>query len=241
MAHTQRDLVNHTSNAAANPTTFSATTQRGDTVLVLMLVAVGGTNRAGGSPSINGVTFTQANSTQKAATSPEASCELWYLIDPHSLFIPGAYTVTVPNTGGLTIFYALSAGIAKAGGHSAFDVATGTNGTSANPAPGSITPTEDGDIGFAVCATGAQTWSPSAQAGTGCCGTGSSLGNFDDGANGSAFQFHLQATKAAIDLGWTFATSDDWGAVCAYFKEIPPHALNSYMEIRAGSGMSVYK
>lgn len=239
MAHTKRDLINHTSNAAANPTTFSATTLQGDTVLVLMLVVGGGTNRAGGSPSINGQVFQQANSTQKAAASPEASAELWYLLNPHTLFIPGTYTVTVPNTGALTIFYALAAGIAKSGSKSALDVTGGTNGTSANPAPGSVTPNDDGDVGFSVVATGAQTWSPSAQAGTGCCGTGTSLGNFDDGATGSGFQSHLQATKAAIDLGWTFATSDDWGAVVAYFKEIAPHALNNYMAFKGESGLSI--
>jgi hypothetical protein len=198
----------------------------GETVLVLMLKAVGATNRAGGSPTFAGLTLTQANSTQKAATTPEASAELWYLLNPPI----GSWTCTIPNTGALTIFYTLATGKAKAGGHSAFDVAGGANGTSTNPAPGSVTPSQDGDIGFAIAASGAQTWAPSAQAGT-------VIANTDDGADGGGEQYHLQATAAAIDLNWTFATSDDWGSVCAYFKEVPPNVMNNYMQCRGDSGL----
>lgn len=171
----------------------------------------------------------QANTTQKAAASPEASAEIWYLLNQPL----GTWTCTIPNTGALNIFLTLATGKAKAGGHSALDVAGGANNTSTNPAPGSLTTTEDGDIGFAIVASGAQTWGPSARAGT-------QIADTDDGAHGGGEQYHLQATKGAIDLGWTFGTSDDWGAVAVYFKEIPPHAFINYQHPRCDSGMSVY-
>lgn len=193
-----------------------------------MLKVNGATNRNSGAPVFAGLTMTQANTVQKAAAAPEASCELWYLLNPPI----GTWTCEIPNTGTLTVFYTLATGKAKAGGKSAFDVATGANGTSANPAPGSVTTSQDGDIGFAVCATGAQTWAPSAQAGT-------VIANTDDGAHGGGEQYHLQATAGAIDLGWTFGTSDDWGAVVAYFKEVPPHSLNNYMAVKS-DGLSVF-
>lgn len=226
MAHTIGSLPARASSTG-NPITFSHTITQGETVFVLMLKVDGSTNRAGGSPTWGGYTFQQAGTTQKAAASPEASCELWYIVNP----LPGTNTVTIPNTGGLNVFYQPATGRAIAGGFSKFDVANGTNGTSANPSPGSVTTTSDGDIGFAVVASGAQTWNPSAQAGT-------VIQNTDDGAHGGGTQYHLQATKGAIDLGWTFGTSDDWGAVVAYFKEILPNRLNNYGYVRVGDGMS---
>lgn len=193
-----------------------------------MLKTVGATDRAGGLPAFAGLAMTQAATTQKAAASPEAGCELWYLLNPPV----GIWTATIPNTGSLTIFYTLATGKAKPGGKSAFDGAAGANNTAANPAPGSITTSQDGDIGFAVTAGGWQTWAPSARAGT-------QIADTDDGAHGGGEQYHLQATAGAIDLGWTFGTSDDWGAVAVYFKEVPPNALENYKTVKAESGLSV--
>lgn len=229
MAYTFGKNSTRTSSTGNPITTASFSVIAGETVLVLLLKVNGGTNRAGGSPTFAGLTLTQANSTQKAAASPETSAELWYLLNPPV----GTWTATIPNTGALTIFYTLATGKAKAGGRSAFDVASGANGTSANPAPGSVTTTEDGDIGFAIVATGAQTWAPSARSGT-------QIADTDDGADGGGEQYHLQATKAAIDLNWTFATSDDWGAVCAYFKEVPPNSFENYKSFRGDSGLSLF-
>lgn len=230
MAHTFGKASTRTSSASNPITTASFSIVTGETVLVLMLKTAAATDRAGGAPTFAGLTMTQANSTQKAAASPEAGCELWYLLNPPV----GTWTCTIPNTGALTIFYTLVTGKAKAGGKSAFDVATGANGTSTNPAPGSVTTTEDGDIGFAIVASGAQTWGPSAQAGT-------AIANTDDGAHGGGEQYHLQSTKGATNLNWTFGTSDDWGAVVAYFKEVPPNSMNNYARFRAdGDGLSVF-
>jgi hypothetical protein len=220
MAHTLGTNSSHTSGTA-NPLTFTFTTNVADTVVVLLLKVNGATNRAGGAPTFHGVPMTQASTTQKAASSPEASAELWYLLGPP---VGSTLTFSIPNTGGLTIWHMAATGRAAAGLHSAVDAApSGANGTSTNPAPGAIVTTVNGDIGFAVVATGAQTWAPSAQAGT-------VLNNTDDGATGTGRQYHLQATAASINLNWTFGTSDDWGAVAVYFKEVEPPPIGKLAE-----------
>lgn len=237
MAHTFGTASTRTSSAGNPITTAGFTLENTDTVLVLLLKINGATDRAGGAPTINNVAFTQANTTQKAATSPEASCELWYLLNPHKLFPPGSYTITIPNTGGLTIFYTLATGRASPGGSSAFDGANGSNNTTANPSAGAVVTTEDGDIGFSVCASGLTDFDPATPSHTGFgTGTGTPLGTFDDGAHGGGQQYALQATKGSITMGWTVG-SDDWGCVAAFFKEVPPPRLNKFHSVRVGDGM----
>lgn len=210
MAHTYGKASTRAS-ASSNPVVSASFTVASDeTVLVLLLKVVGGTNRAGGAPSFTGQAMTQANSTQKAASSPECSAELWYLEAPPV----GPGTVSIPNTGSATVYYQLATG-KSATGQSAFDVAAGNNGTSTNPSPGAAVTTVNGAIGFAVVASGAQTWSPSGRAGT-------VISDTDDGAHGTGTQYVLQATAGSHTLNWTFGTSDDWGAVSAYFKEVAP-------------------
>lgn len=234
MAHTFGTNSAHTS-ATANPTTFSFTVDPLDTVLVLMLKVDGATDRTGGAPTFAGMTMVQANSTQKAAASPEAGAEIWYLTDAQCSGgrIPiGSGTCSIPNAGALTLWHMMATGRAKPGGRSAFDVANGANATATNPSPGSVTTTTDGAILFAVVATGAQTWAPSAQAGT-------SLNNTDDGATGTGRQYLLQSSLGSATLSWTFGTSDDYGAVVAAFKEILPQGFNNYFGVDAGTGISV--
>lgn len=228
MAHTF-GKASARATSSANPSTTSAfAVEKEETVLVLMIKIVGGTDRTGGAPTFAGATMTQASTAQKAATSPEGGCELWYLLEPPI----GSYTASIPNAGSLTLFYTLASGKAKPGSGSAYDGATGTNNTSTNPDPGAIITTQDGDIGFAICASGAQSWGPSAQAGT-------VIANSDDGTNGGGEQYHLQATAGTINLNWTFGTSDDWGAVAVYFKEVPAVGLNNYLSVKSESGVSV--
>ena len=227
MAHTYA-LGQARTSSAANPISFSYTVARGDTVVALLLKGVGSVNRAGGSPTWGPYTFTQANSTQKAVTSPEASAEVWYLLNP----LPGTFTLTIPNTGAITCFYTIALGRAPLGGSSQFMGANGGNATSTNPTPGAVTVDEAGAIGFAITAGGWTTWAPSAQVGT-------IIANTDDGANGGGEQYILNPAIGNHTLSWTF-TSDDWGAVSAYFKEIPPCVLNNYQSaVRAGNGMGV--
>jgi hypothetical protein len=226
VAHTFGTNSTHASSTA-NPATFSFACAAEDTVLVLMLKVDGGTDRTGGAPDYAGLTMTQASTTQKGAASPEASCELWYLVNPPT----GTYTVSIPNAGSLTVWHMAATARAKPGGKSAFDAAAGAGTTAANPSPGAVTTTEDGDALFAVVATGAQTWAPSAQAGT-------VLNNNDDGAHGTGRQYLMQSALGAVTLNWTFATSDDYGAVVAAFKEFPPGRLINYQRARS-TGLSV--
>lgn len=225
MAHTIGSLPARASSAG-NPITFSQAVLVGETVLVVMLKVNGATNRAGGALTWGEFTLTQANTTQKAATSPEASTELWYLENPP----PGTKTLTIPNTGALTIFYQVALGRAKGGGRSKFNAANGGNATSTNPTPGAIASCRAGDIVFATVASGATTWAPSAQAGT-------VIQNTDDGAHGGGTQYSIRGADGSFTLNWTFGTSDDWGAVSAAFSEVEPHALQNYMAVKVGDGM----
>lgn len=226
MSHTYA-LGRARASSASNPITFSYTVARGDTVLVLLLNVVGAAVRAGGAPTWGSVTLTQANSAQIAAASPEASAEIWYLENP----VPGTATLSIPNSGSLTIFHTVALGRAALGGSSKFEGANGGNGTSTNPTPGAVTVTAAGGIGFAVAASGATTWGPSAQVGT-------AIANTDDGANGGGEQYILNPAIGSHTLGWTFGTSDDWGAVSAYFREIPPCGFNNQMVVRVPDGIS---
>lgn len=235
MAHTYGTNSARTSSTGNPITTAAFTVDALDTVLVLMLKVNGATNRAGGAPVFGGFTMVQAATTQKAATSPEASCELWYLTAKECGVkgLPvGAWTCVIPNTGALTVFYRIATGRAKAGGSSRIDVASGSNGTSTNPASGggASNVSEDGEIGFAVVASGATTWAPSAQSGT-------VIANTDDGAHGGGEGYWLQSSAGLNYFTWTFATSDDWGAVSAFFREVPPPVLNNYMGVRTNGGM----
>lgn len=217
MAHSFGTTVLARTSAATSPITRAATTAAGDTCLVVMLNVVGATNRAGGSLTWNGIPGVQANSTQKAAVSPEGSVEVWYWAGGiagtqlGSLFI-GSANLVIPNTGAVTIFSGAYTGRAAGGLTSLFDVASGSNGTSTNPTTTALVPTVNGAIIFASAFSGAQTWAPSAR-------TGTLLYDTDDGSNGGSGQYLLQAVAASQAMTWTFATSEDWGAVAVAFKE----------------------
>lgn len=223
MAHTYGGVLAARASSAANPITAAITVTPVMKVVVVFLKTNGATDRTGGAVTMQGHTFTQASTTQKAATTPEAGCELWYVVNP----LPGSYTVSIPNAGTLTIFRSIVAGNPAHGGTSQFDGAAGANATSANPSPGNVTVTTAGDIAFAVAASGITTWAPSAQVGT-------IIANTDDGAHGSGEQYILNPAIGAHALGWTIG-SDDWGAVSAYFKEVAPNQLENYHDPKSVS------
>ena len=114
MAHTFGNNSTRASSSSSPITTATFTPTSGSTVLVLFLWVQGGTNRAGGSPTYNGVAMNQANSTQKAAASPESSMEIWYVVSSDGTTLPAA-TASIPNTGSLTIHYQFATGKAGAG------------------------------------------------------------------------------------------------------------------------------
>lgn len=217
-------------SAASNPiTTASFTIDSNEKLLVLMLKVNGATNRAGGSPTFGGQTMTQANSTQKAVTSPEASAELWYLLDPPT----GANTASIPNTGLLTIFYTLATAKASSttSGIVVLDGANGGNNTSTNPTPGAVVCTDYGGIGFAITAGGWTSWNGSP--------TGTLIANTDDGADGGGEQYFVVTNPGSKTLDWLFGTSDDWGAVAAFFKESKAAVrFNNYLGVDVGNGAS---
>lgn len=222
--------------STANPITVSSyVVNPGETLLVLALKITNSNNRAGGSPTYGSQTFTQADTTRKAVSTPECSAELWYLIDP----TPGSATITIPNTGAISVAHVTAAAKASGGGGKTFFVnATGNNGTSTNPTPGALASGHSNNIFFAVCCSGGTTFNPSAQGGTGYGGTGTSLGNFDDGASGGGHQYLIQDAPGSATLSWTYNVTDDWGAVVACFAEIPAHDFNNYKFLHVGDGIS---
>ena len=210
MAHTYGNASTLATSTANPITSATYTPTSGATCVVLMLIVAGATNRAGGAPSFNGVAMTQANTTQKGAASPEASVEVWYIAGAST---PASGTFSIPNSGGLSISYVAASGKAGAGLTSAFDAAIGSNGTSTNPTTTNLTTTVANDIIFAAVANGAQTWAPSARAGT-------QIFDNDLGAFGGGGQYLIKAVAGVQAMTWTFGTSEDWGAVAVAFKEV---------------------
>lgn len=219
---TRNSLVARTSSAG-NPISQSVAVTADDDVIVVMLNVIGATARTGGALTYNSQTLTQANSTQIAAASPEASAEIWYLLNPvPRLMAAGTYTLTIPNTAAQTIKYTVESGRPPAGGTMRFNSANGGNNTSVNPTPGAVTVTAQNSIAWAITAGGWQTWAPTGQGGT-------IIANTDDGATGGGEQYSQNPALGSLTLNWTFATSDDWGAVVALFDEVSPNQLNNYM------------
>lgn len=231
MAHTLGTIVPRAASTS-NPITIAGLTLSELDTVVVLLIKLGPTDRTGGAPTINGYAFTQASTNQKAVTAPECQVEFWYFLNPCRIFSAGTCNIVIPNTGGFNITCTVVTGRAADGKKSQVDGISGANNTSVNPAPGVITTTKDGDIGLAVVANGATTWAPSAQVGT-------IIANTDDGSSGGGEQYHLQATKGAIDLGWTFATSEDWGAIAVYFSEVEPNKFENYKSVKSTTGISV--
>ncbi len=215
MAHTYGNASTIATASTSPITSATYTPTAGATCVVLMLIVGGATDRAGGAPTFNGVTMQQADTTRKGTTSPEAGTEIWYIA---GVSTPSSGTFTIPNTGSLSISYVAASGKAGSGLTSGFDVAVGSAGVSTNPTTTALTPTVNGAIIFAAVANGAQTWAPTTQ-------TGTLIGvNNDLGAFGGGFQYLLQTTAASQAMTWTFATSEDWGAVAVAFKEVTPPA-----------------
>jgi hypothetical protein len=215
MAHTLGNSSTRANSASTTITTATFTPDSGVTCLVLKLWVLSATSRAGGAPTYNGVTMSQAGSTQKAAASPEVSVEIWYLTGAAAAV---AATASIPNSGALTIHYTFCTGKAGSGKTSAYDDAVGSNNTSTNPSCGAFTMAAN-SIGFALAGTGLQTpgtFTPSHTA---------LEAVFDAGATGGASQYHINNAGGSVTFSWT-ANSDDWGAAAVSFKEINVYSLS---------------
>jgi len=224
MAHTRVSIKART-QSASNPITTAITVPVGCTVMVVLMNVIAGSVRTGALTWGEFTLSTPAQSPQIDVTAPEASAELWYLLNPPTGV---SKTLTIPNGFARTIFYTVEGGSAAAGGTSAFDASNGGHATAVNPTPGAITITEAGEAVWAIAAGGWTTWAPSAQVGT-------IIANTDDGATGGGEQYALNPAIGSFTLSWTFGTSDDWGSVVAAFKEVPPQVLQDYMGVDCAS------
>src|SRR4030042_2065518 len=175
-------------------------------VLVVMILYAGVTARTGGAPTYNGVALTQAESRQGVT---EASCELWYMLAPPT---GSAYSINVPNSGGRTMWVYVASGNAASGYTCALDD-TGINATTNSNPFVTIVTTTTGCLIFAVVASGDNTFAPTTR-------TGTSLYEEDIAAYGGAGQYYVMAGSGSQNMSWTEATSDDYGAIAAAFKEV---------------------
>lgn len=189
----------------ANPVTLAVEVFANE-ILVIWIASAGGTLRSAGTPTYNGVAMTQAGTAQKAASSPEGSIELWYLLTPAT----GTHDISVPTSGSQNTSLAWATFSYAAGKTPAIDVTGGNNGTSANPAV-SVDTTYNGGVVVAALVDGLGT-SPTNQ-------TGTQINHKDEGAWTDGGQYTLVPTAGSINSGWTVA-SDDWGICVAAFKEL---------------------
>jgi hypothetical protein len=210
MAHTYGAKAR--SDTYTNPVNVNVAVAAGTTVVVAGIVTAGATNRAGGAPTFAGITMTQYGTVTKAATSPETTVEMWYLLDPPN---GATYGISVPNTNNVYVHAHLATFKAGTGYISALDAGASATADSATNPTVNLTTTVNGDAVFAVVGTGATTWAPTAR-------TGTQLFDADDGSYGNGSQYLLQSTAGSTDMGWTFGTADDWAVMAIAFKEVTP-------------------
>lgn len=213
MAHTFDTSAQTTS--ATSPVTTTYTSGAGSTVLVIGITYPGNATRAGGAPTYNGVALTQAGTTVNS-TSNTGYCELWYLLGvPTGV----SYTVSVPNTGTLSLNVCISTYKAPTGFISQFDVTAQANATSTNPTVSLTTTAPSAVVSTLVCAN-------APTAGQTLLFTGTNTTRYGN-------EYALQSAAGAISMNWT-ATNGRWGTVAAAFKEAPT-STNQFMLMGIGS------
>ncbi len=199
------DTSSRAAGSTANPRTLLYACGASAKLLVLGIVTAGGTIRAGGAPTYNGVAMTQVDSNRSAT---ETCCELWYLLNPD---VGSAHNISVPNTGAKTIYLLASSYNPTTAGYSyAYDTASGAVETSANPDV-TVTTTVNNDVVVAVLGDGLDI-KPTAQ-------SYGLLFSTDDGVYSDNLQYAVQATAGNITMSWTCA-SDDWCMCVGAWKEV---------------------
>jgi hypothetical protein len=196
-------------------------------VLVVMVLYSGVTARTGGAPTYNSVALTQAQSRQGVT---ETSCELWYMLAPP---VSQALSVSVPNDNARTMWIYIASGNAAAGYTCALD-SSGVNATTGTNPTVSVTTIAAGCLIFAVVATGANTFVPTAR-------TGISLYEEDltsPTTIGGAGQYYVKSNTGAQAMSWTFSTSDDYGAIAVAFKEVLPTITGTLTKTLDGISLS---
>lgn len=219
---------------AANPGTLSYTAGDGATVMILGIVVGGAASyacRTAGTPTFNGKNFKQVGGTQTAATNPEGCAELWYLLLTPS-DTGAAHTVSIPNANTRAMNFHVATFSAQPDNTSVLDVSVGNSGTTINPGAASITTTANGDVLVSELFSGLWT-SPTVTI------PGTQLFSNNPGGYNGAFQYYLQPTAGAQQLRWTSATSNDWGAIVASFKELamPRYKVTGRITYLNGTGV----
>jgi hypothetical protein len=207
MAHTYDTKVAG-ARSNDNPKSFNHICGTGATLLILTLVIDGATPRAGGDPTYNGVAMTQADQARQAASSPETTVEMWYMLDPPT---GSAYAISIPNSGTVYITAESVSFKASSGNKTALREASYATATSTNPTGPTHSVVAPGDMMVAVVGYGDDSFSGSAPNGT-------SIYVADNGTYGNAAQYLLDGS--AQFLKWTDTTNEDWAIVSAVFKEV---------------------
>lgn len=204
MAHTFDAKVLFRGNG--NPLTQAYTCGAGTTLLVLGVV--GATNeRENAAPTFNGVAMQQA---VEDITSTETRIEYWFMLDPPT----GAeYTISIPNSGALTLNVCAASFKAQSGWKSFVDTFVTASGTAANPSA-ALTPSVNGDVIVQVCGDG-YNGVPSANSHTLLYSSSA------DTVRSANFQYALVADTSETTMGWTVA-SDDYSIITVAFREYDP-------------------
>ena len=209
-------ITHNATNAQAvstsDPVTQSITCASSVRLLVVMITVGGATTRTGGAPTYNGTALTQASTTTYYATSPEASIEMWYLINPSI----GTYNVSIPNNGSLDVSLITSRFSPALGASVAFIDAQSNTGVST--APGSATHSDYHyeDLMVAMFASGSDSIASY------CTGTQlivqQDRGTYIAGAAYRQFSFMTIPTEYSIS--WGNLTNEDWAVVSGVFREV---------------------
>ena len=174
--------------------------------LVVMIFYAASTQRTGGTPTYNGLELTQVESL---AGVTEASCEMWYLLDPPT----GApYDVVVQNDNTRTAWVHYISINAASGKTCAVDD-TGINETTAAYPNVTVITTVSDAFTVACVATGDNSFAPSATRGT-------VIYTDDPAAYGGGSQYLSGSASGSLVMTWTDSTSDDYGAIGVAFKEV---------------------
>ena len=189
MAHTFDNNLRFV--GTTSPLTSDYTCGDDATLLVVGIVGKGPLLRVSVPLTYNGIDLTLAGQVRSRGPEAEATCELWYLLNPPT---GSAFELNVPNPVSLISHIQISSYNVTPGKTSALDVVGGDQGLSTSPSV-SVTTTVDGDVIVGVFGSG-QDYAPTAQSGT-------NLNRTDNGLYSDSNQFTLQATAGAIGTSWT--------------------------------------
>jgi hypothetical protein len=207
---------NFTGTGATVSTSYTAGSGSG--LMVLGIVVVGTTTRTGAAPTYNGVTMKQVGEVQVAA---ETNVEMWYLINPDT---GSSHTISIPNSGGRTIYADVSTYIPDSGKQFILDNFNehDTTATSINP---SLTLPISSSDEVIVDVMGGGSNSPTT------ANSHTTLYSNDDGAYSDNYQYTLAPTPGNVTFSWTFGAADDYSMIMAAFKQyIPANGHSASLE-----------